>query len=169
MGNYHSFCFFLFHVFFYSCLVVKDTKDMTANKQESVPGMIDNEWINIFERNHHHLIHFLCLSFLFCSEADYAAADLGAVKSSPSSITNFRGQYDFLSNFYYSPIVCDDLEFPTVEHAFQAAKCLGLEDKKRILDCKSPTIAKRAGRRVPLRPDWESVKVSDSMAGWIFF
>lgn len=76
----------------------------------------------------------------------------------PAKIDSFRGEYNFLSNFFHSPIIQEDLEFSTVEHAFQAAKCLDRENKLLILNCKSPTIAKRAGRKVPLRPDWESVK-----------
>ena len=74
-------------------------------------------------------------------------------------ITQFRGEYDFLSNFYKSPIHRDGLEYPTVEHAFQAAKCLDQAGKLTILKNKSPAVAKRVGRTVKLRSDWESVKL----------
>lgn len=51
------------------------------------------------------------------------------------------------------------MKYPTAEHAFQAAKCVNESDKIKILNSKSPAIAKKIGRRVKLRPDWESQKV----------
>lgn len=81
------------------------------------------------------------------------------VNPPPAKIDHFRGDYAFLSNFTYSPIHRDGLEYPTVEHAFQAAKCLDMAGKQSILADSSPSAAKRLGRRVQLRPDWESVKV----------
>ena len=78
----------------------------------------------------------------------------------PAEIKSFRGDYNFLSNFFHWPFMWDGTEFPTVEHAFQAAKCVDPKEKQRILDHNSPTVAKRVGRKVKLRPDWERVKVS---------
>ena len=40
------------------------------------------------------------------------------------SINSFSGAYAFLSNFEPAPIYYDGLSYPTVEHAFQAAKIL---------------------------------------------
>lgn len=37
-------------------------------------------------------------------------------------INSFTGKYAFLSNFYPSPITIDNIQYPTVEHAFQAQK-----------------------------------------------
>lgn len=110
---------------------------------------------------------FLPRSFEYgCFAYMFAAAE---ASPPPSVINSFRGEYNFLSNFFHSPITCDGLEFPTVEHAFQAAKCLDHENKLRILECKSPTIAKRVGLTVPLRPDWERVKVSELILLKIIF
>lgn len=53
----------------------------------------------------------------------------------------------------------EDRIYPTVEHAFQAAKCINDEDKEKIRLIKSPAKAKFCGRRVPLRADWESQKI----------
>jgi ribA/ribD-fused uncharacterized protein len=75
-----------------------------------------------------------------------------------TSITVFDGKYAFLSNFYESKIVHADMIFPTVEHAFQAAKSLSEEEQAAISIAKTPGIAKRLGRKVLLRPDWEEVK-----------
>lgn len=70
------------------------------------------------------------------------------------SIVQFQGAYRFLSNFYREP--CGT----TNEHRFQAEKTLDLLEKHRILGLETPGDAKRAGREVPLREDWDRVKDS---------
>jgi len=62
------------------------------------------------------------------------------------------------SNFVASPVEMDGIVFPTVEHAYQAAKTLDMAERKRIASLPTPGKAKRAGRGVELRPDWEEVK-----------
>lgn len=74
------------------------------------------------------------------------------------NIDKFERQYAFLSNYYDSPIIYDGLVYPTVEHAFQAAKTMVLEQRRLISEMKTPGEAKRAGRKVTLRYDWENVK-----------
>ena len=74
-------------------------------------------------------------------------------------INKFEGEYAFLSNFYHSPFVYDGIEYPTVEHFFQAAKTTDLSKRKEIAAALTPGQAKRMGRQVKLRPDWEEVKV----------
>jgi len=49
--------------------------------------------------------------------------------------------------------------YPTVEHAFQAAKTADVAERARIRDLGTPDAAKRAGRKVALRRDWERVKL----------
>jgi ribA/ribD-fused uncharacterized protein len=71
----------------------------------------------------------------------------------------FRDATEFLSNFYSSPIEYDGTEYPTVEHAFQAAKTLDLNQRAAIQAAPGPSEAKRLGRSADLRPDWEEVKV----------
>ncbi len=73
-------------------------------------------------------------------------------------ITSFHGAHFFLSNFSASPIVLDDLTYPTVEHAFQAAKKLDPAERQSILDAPTPAAAKGLGRQGSLRADWEQVK-----------
>ncbi len=75
-------------------------------------------------------------------------------------ILAFAGDHVFLSNFYYSPVHWEGVSYPTVEHAFQAAKTFDPEERRRVRAASSPAGAKRIGRRVTLRKDWESVKVS---------
>ena len=75
-------------------------------------------------------------------------------------ITSFDGPYEFLSNFWPSPIVWLGVAYPTVEHAFQAAKTLDGEKRRWIAALPYPADAKAAGQRLELRPDWEAVKTA---------
>ena len=70
----------------------------------------------------------------------------------------FRGRYEFLSNFYVCDIEYEGLRYPSVESAFQAMKTLDLE-KRSAFQTLSIAGAKRYGRQVKLRPDWSQVKV----------
>lgn len=72
-----------------------------------------------------------------------------------ASISEFRGEYYFLSNFYSAPVTYNGMCFENNEAAFQAAKC-----PERMTEfCRlNPSEAKRLGRRVKLRGDWEAVK-----------
>lgn len=74
-------------------------------------------------------------------------------------IDSFRGPYGFLSNFFPAYVMLDYQDFPTVEHAFQAAKTFDIRERVTILEADTPGKAKQLGRRVTLRPDWEDVKV----------
>jgi ribA/ribD-fused uncharacterized protein len=77
-----------------------------------------------------------------------------------TSITSFRGKYIFLSNFYPSPMTVEGIRYATVEHAYQAAKTLDLNEKQIIADCEKPGQAKRLGKKVRLRKDWEQIKLN---------
>jgi ribA/ribD-fused uncharacterized protein len=71
----------------------------------------------------------------------------------------FRGDYRFLSNFWPAPVMLDGVEYPTVEHAYQAAKVTDTRLRRIIQACERPGAAKYAGRKVQLRPDWDRIKV----------
>ena len=49
--------------------------------------------------------------------------------------------------------------FPTVEHAFAAAKTLNKTDKLAISQLATPAQAKRFGRKVLLRPEWDDIRI----------
>lgn len=72
-------------------------------------------------------------------------------------VNRFDGMYEFLSNFYPSTVQFDGASYPTVENAYQAAKTYDLMLRKQFEQC-SPGYAKKLGRQVVLRQDWESVK-----------
>lgn len=74
-------------------------------------------------------------------------------------IEAFQGEFRFLSNFYPSPITIGKITFPTVEHAFQAAKTNIPAERKLIIEAKTPGEAKRLGRKVTKRDDWDEVKL----------
>ena len=74
-------------------------------------------------------------------------------------ITEFRDGNRFLSNFWYAPVSYDGMTFPTIEHAFQAAKTSVLEFALAIRDCDTPGDAKKMGRQVPMRKDWDKIKI----------
>lgn len=76
------------------------------------------------------------------------------------TIDSFRGEYRFLSNFEPSAVALDGWEYPTVEHAYQAAKTLNLDERTEIRDAPSPGKAKVLGRLATMRPDFETTKVA---------
>lgn len=73
-------------------------------------------------------------------------------------ISDFDDEYYFLSNFTYAPFKRNGLLWDTVEHYYQAMKTTDLKKREEIRLIGHPRFAKRLGRRVLLRPDWESVK-----------
>lgn len=74
-------------------------------------------------------------------------------------ITSFTGKHGFLSNFYASPIEQGGETYPTAEHFFQAMKTEDLEWRDRIRKAANPSEAKKLGRKVPLRPDWNQYRL----------
>jgi N-glycosidase YbiA len=85
----------------------------------------------------------------------------------PTEIRSFsrEGGWPFLSNFYPCTVMLDDVAYPSVEHAYQAAKTLNLKEREKFLyagvkasDAKrmGDTINKSGKRRI----DWEQVNTS---------
>ncbi len=83
----------------------------------------------------------------------------GAARPGDIAVTSFRGKYSAFSNFSGARVTLDGMSFPTVENAFQAAKTLDPTERIQFQSC-PPSVAKKLGRKVTLRPDWEQVKVS---------
>lgn len=73
-------------------------------------------------------------------------------------IDHFRDTYDFLSNFYPVKIEYSGLTYQNAEAVFQAQKCLSDEERAEFCELPANT-AKRVGRQVKLRDDWEDVKI----------
>lgn len=74
-------------------------------------------------------------------------------------ITSFTGEYRFLSNFWPAEVTFEGEVYPTVEHAYQAAKTLDKAERAFIQTCKTPGAAKRMGRTITIRDDWGKAKL----------
>ena len=89
--------------------------------------------------------------------------ELPGVKAKPSgfrrSIDDFQGDYAFLSNFAPAPVRLNGVQYPTVEHAYQAAKTLEPAEREKIRGASTPGLARKMGRKVAKRPDWPDLKV----------
>jgi ribA/ribD-fused uncharacterized protein len=83
-------------------------------------------------------------------ERDYIVHD-------DQNIKGFFGKYRFLSNFHVIPVIYEGVEYPATENAYMAAKTLDLELRKQFENL-TPSEAKKLGRSISLRPDWEEVK-----------
>lgn len=68
-------------------------------------------------------------------------------------IDSFDGDYRWLSNF-----IPNSLGY-SVEHAYQAAKAKYPQDSQLILSAPTPGKAKRYGKRIEVRDDWNEVKL----------
>ena len=76
-----------------------------------------------------------------------------------SEISAFRGPHDFLSNFYAADVEFEGAEYPTIEHAFQAAKSLDFAERRAVKNAKTASEAKRMGRKIKRRTDWFDVSL----------
>ncbi len=77
-------------------------------------------------------------------------------------IEEFSGANRFLSNFWPVPngVIFERVSFPTVEHAYQAAKSLRRDDWLHVAALAKPGDAKRWGRLCEVRKDWDVVKIT---------
>lgn len=70
----------------------------------------------------------------------------------------FSGGLAFLSSFSEHPVYYDGFVFPTLENAYQAAKTTDRNQRAAFVGL-TPGQAKRAGRNLELRRDWEDRKL----------
>lgn len=70
----------------------------------------------------------------------------------------FDGDNRFLSNFWPVSVRYGGASYPSVEHAYQAAKCANPAERKQFRNITAGQ-AKRLGRHVQIRHDWEKVKI----------
>jgi ribA/ribD-fused uncharacterized protein len=75
-------------------------------------------------------------------------------------INNFDGEYGFLSNSWPCRVKLDGmLYYPTVEHAYQAAKTDDPAERREVRMAFSPQQARRVGQKVMLRGNWEFIRL----------
>ena len=72
------------------------------------------------------------------------------------SITGFSGRWEALSNWFPATVVHGGKQYPSVEHAFQAAKAAAEPDQaEAIRRAPTPKEAHALGQTVALPPGWE--------------
>jgi N-glycosidase YbiA len=74
-------------------------------------------------------------------------------------IDSFQGDNRWLSNFWPAQVVFEDVLYPSVEHAYQAAKTMNLLVRAVIAAQPTAGAAKRSGKLLPLRDDWGEVRL----------
>lgn len=82
------------------------------------------------------------------------------------TINSFRGDYEFLSNGFPCNIEFDNSIYPSVEHAFQAAKTNDLVQRVNIMVAPTAADAKVLGKQVAIVADWDQKRL-DVMASLI--
>lgn len=75
-------------------------------------------------------------------------------------ITSFRGKHHFLSNFHASPVTFEGLDYPTVEHAYQAAKTDDPDKRRKIQAMDTPAAAKKYGARLKRPANWRQINMA---------
>ena len=71
----------------------------------------------------------------------------------PTRVVDFQGEYRFLSNFYPATVVYEGITYPDSEHAYQSAKTLDMNERRKIAALATPALAKRAGEALVYRLD----------------
>tara|TARA_R110002033_G_scaffold11668_1_gene36529 strand:+ start:540 stop:944 length:405 start_codon:yes stop_codon:yes gene_type:complete len=74
-----------------------------------------------------------------------------------SSKIALTGKYKALTNSYPSMIVVEGISYPTLEHAFQAAKLTDTETKVLISKAKLPDVSSIVGEGFT-RPNWKEIQ-----------
>lgn len=74
-------------------------------------------------------------------------------------INSFKEENRFLSNFVPVKVEFEGLTFISVEHAYVAAKTVSRSLRIEVKALPTAGKAKRFGKTLPLRSDWEQVRV----------
>lgn len=70
---------------------------------------------------------------------------------------NSRSQHAFLSNFYVRIFQIQGVQYPSNEHAYQSFKTEDPDAQFRIRVADNPAQAKRWGRQIKIRADWNEL------------
>jgi ribA/ribD-fused uncharacterized protein len=76
-----------------------------------------------------------------------------------NQIAEFQREHRWLSNFWPAVVTLDNVSYPSVENAYQAAKTTNPLKRLIFVDISSVE-AKRQGRKLQLRADWPSVRLT---------
>lgn len=75
-----------------------------------------------------------------------------------NNIKGFFGPYRWLSNFHLCPVSWQGILYPSSENAYQAAKCMYVEERAGFIHI-TPSQAKNRGRAIKMRTDWLDVRL----------
>ena len=74
-------------------------------------------------------------------------------------IDKFSGKNRWLSNFWPAEVELDGMTYASVEHAYQAAKTLNMEDRA-LFQGITASVAKSLGKKLVVRDDWNEIKIA---------
>ena len=75
-------------------------------------------------------------------------------------ITQFKNQYNWLSNMYHCQITdTNGIKYNSVETAYQASKCKFDTDKRQFINI-NPYEAKKLGKYITLIDNWDKMKIA---------
>lgn len=81
------------------------------------------------------------------------------------TIAAFNGEFRWLSNFWPVSITrSDGITYPSSEPAYMASKTLDMAIRREVATLKTAGDAKRFGRKIKLRADWEEVKRNEMLS-----
>lgn len=83
--------------------------------------------------------------------------------NNPNIIYQFTDEYEFLSNYYISPIMLNFGTFPTVAHYYQSSKTKDREWFHKISHAETAHLAEHLGKKCPIRETWSLLKDSFMM------
>lgn len=75
------------------------------------------------------------------------------------AIGPFKDDYRWLSNFWDAPIVYNQVTYATNEHMYQLCKTGDPEEVLSILEARTAGQAKRLGKTLTIREDWDGLKL----------
>lgn len=83
---------------------------------------------------------------------------MDTVVTKDHKILGFFGQYRWLSNFHPCNVYTGSINYPSSEHAYQALKSPVWAEREIIAKLASAADAKKAGKRLTKREDWDIFK-----------
>lgn len=95
---------------------------------------------------------------------EYGAKYNGEIKdfsrwlNKPPDIKEFKGEYEWLSNFAPCEFEYQGIVYPSTEHFYQAWK-FPANERQRIASLATPGLTKREGRKAKLCWNWDTVKL----------
>jgi ribA/ribD-fused uncharacterized protein len=76
-----------------------------------------------------------------------------------AKIAEFQGEYRFLSNFWPAEVEFEGHQYPSAEHAYQAAKFTDHSMRQKVAEAKTPAQAKSVAHSATTqRANWDEAK-----------